>query len=121
MKSASSENELIKTVAPESQSSVNAILTTAFTMCPLSRWLYPEPERYLRHSAGSSSITAAIHTPIEAAYFDNGDKGALLWQTDKMHRNDARMMKFLLGSVPEYRRAETERVPRLFSDMRSAA
>ncbi|KRR09291.1 hypothetical protein CP49_20905 [Bradyrhizobium valentinum] len=46
MKSASSENESIKTVAPESQSRVNAILTTAFTMCPLSRWLYPEPERY---------------------------------------------------------------------------
>ncbi|XSC42284.1 hypothetical protein ACF1BQ_027895 [Bradyrhizobium sp. RDT10] len=27
-----------------------------------------------------------------------------------MHRDDARMMNFLLGSVPEYRREETERV-----------
>ncbi|MGY3611259.1 MULTISPECIES: hypothetical protein [unclassified Bradyrhizobium] len=109
MQSAPRENEAIKIVSPENRSRVNAILTTAFTMCPLLRWLYPEPERYLRHFGGFIEYYCGDpYTNRSGVYFDNGDKGALLWQTDKMHRDDARMMNFLLGSVPEDRRAETE-------------
>lgn len=107
----SNENESIKIVGPEDRSRVDAILTMAFTMCPLLRWLYPEPERYFRHFGGFiEHYCGDPYTSRSGAYCDNGDKGALLWQTDKQHRDDARMMKFLLGSVPEYRRAETERL-----------
>ncbi|MBO4228350.1 hypothetical protein [Bradyrhizobium neotropicale] len=111
MQSATRENESIRIVSPANRSRVNAILTTAFTMCPFLRWLYPEPERYLRHFGGSIEYYCGdAYINRSGAYFDNGDKGALLWQTDKMHRDDARMMNFLLGSVPEDRRAQTERL-----------
>ncbi|WP_407169087.1 GNAT family N-acetyltransferase [Bradyrhizobium sp. ORS 111] len=111
MQSASSENGSIKIVAPEDRSRVIAVLTTAFTMCPLLRWLYPEPERYLRHFVGFLEYYAGDpYTDRSGACFEDGVKGALLWLTDKVHRDDARMMKYLLGSVPEYRRTETERI-----------
>lgn len=111
MQSASSENGSIKIVAPEDRSRVIAVLTTAFTMCPLLRWLYPEPERYLRHFVGFLEYYAGDpYTDRSGACFEDGIKGALLWLTDKVHRDDARMMKYLLGSVPEYRRTETERI-----------
>ncbi|MCK1722435.1 GNAT family N-acetyltransferase [Bradyrhizobium sp. 141] len=111
MQTVSRENESVKIVTPEDRSRVSAVLTTAFTMCPLLRWLYPEPHRYLRHFGGFLNCYAGDpYTDRSGAYFDNGDKGALLWLTDKVQRDDASMMKFLLGSVPEYRRSETERV-----------
>ncbi|TWB92984.1 acetyltransferase (GNAT) family protein [Bradyrhizobium macuxiense] len=111
MQSISRENEPIKIVTPEDRLRVSAILTTAFTMCPLSRWLYPEPVRYLRHFGGFIDHYAGDpYTDGSGAYLDNGDKGALLWLSDKVHRDDARFMEFVLGSVPERRRAEAERV-----------
>ncbi|MCA1397892.1 GNAT family N-acetyltransferase [Bradyrhizobium sp. BRP56] len=111
MQSSIQENEAIKIVTPEDRSKVIAILTIAFTTCPLLRWLYPEPERYLRHFSGFLDYYAGDpYTDRSGAYFESGDRGALLWLTDKAHRDDARMMRFLVGSVPESRRTETERL-----------
>lgn len=111
MSSQSGQRETIKIVAPEDRSRVVAILTMAFAMCPLLRWLYPEPDRFLRHFAGFLDCYAGDpYADRSGACFASSDKGALLWLTDKAHRDDAAMMKFLLSSVPEYRRSETEKL-----------
>ncbi|WP_342723956.1 GNAT family N-acetyltransferase [Bradyrhizobium sp. B097] len=111
MSSQSGQRESIKVVAPEDRPRVIAILTIAFAVCPLLRWLYPEPDRFLRHFAGFLDFYAGDpYADQSGAYFDGGDKGALLWLTDKAPRDDAAMMKFLLGSVPDYRRTETEKI-----------
>ncbi|UPT87179.1 hypothetical protein HAP41_0000044680 [Bradyrhizobium barranii subsp. apii] len=101
MQSASKENGSIKIVGPADRPKVIAVLTTAFTTCLLLRWLYPEPERYLRHFAGFLEYYAGDpYFDGSGAYLEDGQKGALLWVTDKAHRNDKRMMEYLLGSVP---------------------
>ncbi|WGR93488.1 GNAT family N-acetyltransferase [Bradyrhizobium sp. ISRA435] len=65
----------------------------------------------MRHFVGFLEYYAGDpYTDRSGACFEDGIKGALLWLTDKVHRDDARMMKYLLGSVPEYRRTETERI-----------
>lgn len=111
MQSASKENGSIKIVGPADRPKVIAVLATAFTTCLLLRWLYPEPERYLRHFAGFLEYYAGDpYFDGSGAYLEDGQKGALLWLTDKAHRNDKRMMEYLLGSVPEDRRTETERL-----------
>ncbi|WP_338696267.1 hypothetical protein V5279_07860 [Bradyrhizobium sp. 26S5] len=100
MQSASKENGSIKIVGPADRPKVIAVLTTAFTTCLLLRWLYPEPERYLRHFAGFLEYYAGDpYFDGSGAYLEDGQKGALLWLTDKAHRNDKRMMEYLLGSV----------------------
>ncbi|MCS3765505.1 MULTISPECIES: GNAT family N-acetyltransferase [Bradyrhizobium] len=105
------ENEAIKLVSSEDRARVSAVLTTAFTSCPLLRWLYPEPDRYLRNFGKFLEYYSGDpYTDRSGAWFNNGDKGALLWLTDEVHRDDARLIKFLLGSVPDFRRAETEDV-----------
>ncbi|WP_377828316.1 GNAT family N-acetyltransferase [Bradyrhizobium lupini] len=117
MSSQKGQHASIKLVAPEDRSRVRAILTVAFAMCPFLRWLYPEPDRFLRHFAGFLDHYAGDpYADRSGAYFDGGDTGALLWLTDKAHRDDAAMMKFLLGSVPDYRRTETEKIFERFDE-----
>ncbi|UVO30694.1 N-acetyltransferase [Bradyrhizobium arachidis] len=101
----------IKTVDLEDRSRVDAILTTAFAMCPLLRWLYPEPREYLQHFKGF--IEYYCGNPFSSnsgAYLNDGDKGAILWQTQGEKRDNTIMMDFLLKSVPTHRRSETEKV-----------
>lgn len=101
----------IKTVDLEDRSRVDAILTTAFTMCPLLRWLYPEPRNYLRYFGGFiEHYCANPYLNKSGAYLNEGDKGAILWQTEGEKRDKASMMTFLLNSIPTHRRSETERV-----------
>ncbi|UWU82897.1 GNAT family N-acetyltransferase [Bradyrhizobium yuanmingense] len=100
----------IKTVDLEDHSRVLAILTAAFTMCPLLRWLYPEPQQYLRHFNGFIEHYCGNPYSIKGAYLNDGDKGAILWDTAGQKRDNTSMMEFLLKSVPAHRRSETERV-----------
>ncbi|WP_439406681.1 GNAT family N-acetyltransferase [Bradyrhizobium sp. DASA03076] len=111
MSSQSGQRESIKLVSPEDRSRVIAILTIAFAMCPLLRWLYPEPDRFLNHFTGFLDYYAGDpYADQSGVYFDSDDKGALLWLTDKTSRDDAAMMRFLLSSVPDNRRTETEKL-----------
>ncbi|WP_109142800.1 GNAT family N-acetyltransferase [Bradyrhizobium sp. DASA03068] len=109
MQSTNGDALSIKTIDLQDHSRVLAILTTAFTMCPLLRWLYPEPREYLQHFNGF--IKHYCGSPYSSgAYLNDGDKGAILWDTAGEKRDNTSMMEFLLKSVPAHRRSETERV-----------
>ncbi|UPJ79762.1 GNAT family N-acetyltransferase [Bradyrhizobium sp. 183] len=101
----------IKTVGPDDRSRVNAILATAFTTCPLLRWLYPAPWQYLQHFSGFIEYYCGDpYRDQSGAYISDGDKAALLWQTESEHRGNTRLMSFLHESVPAHRRSEAEKV-----------
>lgn len=107
------ENESIVRINTRMRERVNAIYTTAFASCTMLRWLYPEPERYLVGIKGFLHYYAGepeIYEKQTGIVIRDGDKGALIWQTDLPDDNGDTIMKFLLESVPPDRRDDTERV-----------
>ncbi|WP_407185189.1 GNAT family N-acetyltransferase [Bradyrhizobium centrosematis] len=107
----------LKTIGLEDHSRVLAIMTTAFAMCPLLRWIYPEPRAYLQHFDKFIEHYCGNSFSLRSgAYIIDGDKGTILWDTAGEKRDSAGMMEFLLKSVPACRRSETERVFRTFGE-----
>lgn len=89
----------IKLVTPFVEEKVNSALTLAFATCPLLRWMYPEPERYLQQFPGF--VKYYCGTPYvtgSGAFVENGTKGALLWQTAHEHVDFNELVAFV-GSL----------------------
>ncbi|WP_274425339.1 GNAT family N-acetyltransferase [Chelativorans sp. YIM 93263] len=102
------DSESIKIVSAADEAAVNGILTVAFATCPLLRWMYPEPEQYLRHFPGFiKNYCGDAYRLQSGAYYDNGLKGALLWLTSDAPRNDEdELVPFLRDSTTGHRRDE---------------
>lgn len=101
------EENAIKRISSSDESTVNGILTLAFATCPSLRWMYPEPKRYLEYfSRFVHYYCGDVYAHRCGAYCPDDLKGALLWVTPEVHRDDDQMMTFLFNTVIESRRTE---------------
>ncbi|KAB0644784.1 GNAT family N-acetyltransferase [Burkholderia latens] len=105
--------ESIKRVTVADEKAVNGILKLAFSACPLLRWLYPEPERYLESIDGFIEYYCGEVYARGTGVYEAGLKGAMLWSTASVHRDEDELMSFLVRSVP---RDRVDDVQKLFHE-----
>jgi ribosomal protein S18 acetylase RimI-like enzyme len=103
--------EVIENVSPSVEDRCNAALTVGFATCPLLRFIYPEPERYLEHFAGF--VKAYCGEPYQhgsGAYIPDGVKGTVLWQTPDEHGDHGELVDFLVKTTLPANRDDVRRL-----------
>jgi len=107
-----SGTESIDNVSVSVEDRCNSALKLGFATCPLLRFIYPEPERYLEHFEGF--VRAYCGEPYKhgsGAYIPDGVKGTILWQTPDEHGDHHELVDFLVKTTL---RANRDSVRKLF-------
>lgn len=100
----------IRNVSTSVEDQCNDALTIGFATCPLLRFIYPEPKRYLEHFKGF--VKAYCGEPYKhgsGAYAD-GVKGTILWQTPDEHGDHHELVDFLVRTTLPANRDDVRRL-----------
>ncbi|KIP17228.1 acetyltransferase family protein [Burkholderia sp. MSHR3999] len=100
----------VRRITPSDRAVVTGILTTAFARCPLLRWLYPEPDRYLRCFAGWLDHYAGDPYLRGNGVVYEGLEGALTWLDPLVPQDVSGLMSYMMRTVPESHCGDVERV-----------
>lgn len=102
---------VIKNVAKSVEAQCNAALKVGFASCPLLRFIYPEPERYLEHFEGFvREYCGEPYKHGSGAYFPDGVKGTILWQTPDEHGDHGQLVDFLTKTTLPANRDDVRRL-----------
>ena len=83
-----------------------AVLTLAFSADPVVRWVYPDPQEYLRHFPVLLQAFAGRAFIHGTAYHIGEYVGAALWLPAGVHLDEEALGAVLQSSVPEERQEE---------------
>jgi GNAT superfamily N-acetyltransferase len=77
-----------------------AVLVTAFVNDPFMRWLFPDPEQYLRHFPLFVRIFGGKAFQNNSAYLIPGGIGSALWLRSEIHSEEAAVAEFVEALLP---------------------
>ena len=78
-----------------------AALVTAFTSDPLTRWMFPEPARYLAYFGQLLRFFAGRAFEHDAAYRSDDYRAAALWLPPGIHPDEEAMGALLQSAIDE--------------------
>ena len=84
--------------APDEDPAIGAIVL-AFSADPAARWVYPDPQQYLRHFPSFVSAFGGKAFLHESAYYIDGYAGAALWLPPEVHPDEETLMPLLQRTI----------------------
>ena len=96
----------IQTVEPAERSRALSILVLAFDTDPVMRWLWPEPDAYLRHFPGLLLGFGGRAFDNRAAHVTDDYRGGALWLPPGVGPDDEALEALARDRVPEPIRSE---------------
>ena len=78
-----------------------AVILLAFATDPLSRWIYSDPQQYVRYFPGVIRIFGANAFEHDTCYYADAFAGVALWLPPDVHASDDEMGKLLHQTVPK--------------------
>lgn len=91
----------IDSATTSDQDHVIAVLTLAFSTDPGARWIYPEPQKYLRYFPEIIKAFGGRALEHGTAYCVGDYLGAALWLRPGIKPNEAEMMALMQRTVAE--------------------
>ncbi|WP_205513546.1 GNAT family N-acetyltransferase [Longitalea arenae] len=91
----------IKSANKSDQEQAIAVITLAFATDPLSRFIYPDPHRYLSYFPEVVGLFAGNAFKQGTAYYVNAFSGVALWLPPNVHPREEEMEALLKQTVPE--------------------
>ena len=89
----------VKTATLAESETVLSLLTLAFSNDPIERWLYPEPDQYLRHFPRLLRSFGGKAFAHGTAYLLDNQAGATVWLPPGIHLDEAEFMTVIRETV----------------------
>lgn len=107
----------VRTATPADSEALLSVLTLAFSNDPIERWLYPDPQEYLRHFP--RLLHAFVETALahDTAYLLDNRAGAAIWFAPGVHLDEAKFVQVLKETVTA---AAMDDLTALFTAMESS-
>jgi ribosomal protein S18 acetylase RimI-like enzyme len=96
----------VKTVAGADEDKALSVLTLAFSFDPVMRWVYPDPQDYLKYFPQFLRAFASNAFPHGTGHYIADFVGAALWLPPNVHLDEEAIGQLLQSSVPERRHEE---------------
>ena len=107
---------IVKPVQRAAEELVLAVMTVGFSADPTARWVWPDPDVYLKHFSGFTKAYAGAAFDFDAVHGIQGFKGFAMWLPPGVHSDDQGVEASVRASVAPTRHAE---VFALFEEMGS--
>ena len=85
-------------------------LVLAFSIDPAARWMYPEPERYLRYFSEFVQAFGGRAFDYGTAHLTQDGLGAAMWLPPGVHPDDEAVTDLIQRTVPERERMTIDSV-----------
>ena len=102
----------VETAAPED--TILDVLTLGFVADPISRWLYPESDTYLKHFRTLLMRFGGAAFDHQAAFKVRGENAAALWLPPNAHPDEAGLVAHFEAVVNMHRRSNA--IPRAMGE-----
>lgn len=86
---------IIKTAAASDAEAVIASMVLAFSADPATRWVFNDPQQYLRHFPSFVRAFGGNAFAHESAYYVDGYRGAALWLPPGVHPDEDTLIPLL--------------------------
>jgi ribosomal protein S18 acetylase RimI-like enzyme len=93
----------IKSVKQSDADRAMATLMLAFVSDPLNRWIFPDPDQYLRHWMRPTSAFSSRAIDHGTADYSDGFAGVAMWLPPGVHPDEDAFVPLLQQSVEEHR------------------
>jgi len=95
------QTTLIKSANESNQEQAIAVILLAFATDPLTRWIYPDPQQYLRYFPEVVRLFGGNAFEHGTGYYIDGFSGVALWLPPNVHPREEETKTLLQQTVPE--------------------
>jgi ribosomal protein S18 acetylase RimI-like enzyme len=92
---------IIKIATASDEAPVIDVEVLAFSADPAARWLWPDPQQYLRHFPSFVKAFGGRAFAHGSAYYVDGYAGAALWLPPEVHPDEEALIAIIQRTVPE--------------------
>lgn len=95
-------SETIKSATAADEAAVLGVITLAFSIDPVARWIYPNPREYLAHFPSLASAVGAKAFANGGTHYAEGFAGATLWLPPGVSPDEERPAAMIRETVAEH-------------------
>lgn len=92
---------VVKTAGTSDEAGIIDVLKLAFVADPATRWLWPDPQKYLAHFSNFARAFGGKAFAHKSAYYVEGYSGAALWLPPDVHPDVDTLMALLQSTGSE--------------------